>query len=83
MRIFRQEFSVEIMSEKPKINLLKEVLKEKGIKHNEFAERMGVSPNTITRICNNVQQPHLEFLRKMAIELNVEVCELIVPIESK
>lgn len=69
------------MSEKPKINRLKEVLKEKGVKHNEFAEQMGVSPNTITRICNNVQQPHLEFLRKMAIKLNVEVCELIVPIE--
>lgn len=68
------------MPEKPKINRLKEVLKEKGIKHNEFAKKMDVSPNTITRICNNVQQPHLEFLRKMAIELDVEICELIVPI---
>lgn len=51
-----------------------------GIKHNELAKQMGVSPNTITRMYNNVPQPHLEFLREMAIELNVEVCELIVPI---
>jgi putative transcriptional regulator len=67
------------MPEKHKINRLKVVLAEKDISHKDFAEKMKKAPNTITRICNNEQQPSLETLRKMAIALDVDIRELLVP----
>jgi putative transcriptional regulator len=66
------------MPEKHKINRLKVVLAEKDISHKDFAKKMKKAPNTITRICNNEQQPSLETLRKMAIALDVDIRELLV-----
>jgi putative transcriptional regulator len=71
------------MPEKEKINRLRVVLAEKEISHKEFSKMVGKTPNTITRICNNEQQPSLKVLRQMAIALNVDVGELIVPTKSK
>lgn len=70
------------MTEKTKINRLKIILTEKDISHKEFAQRLGKTPNTITRICNNEQQPSLRVLRKMAIVLDVELSDLLVPIKK-
>lgn len=67
------------MPEKYKINRLKVVLAEKDISHKDFAKRMKKAPNTITRICNNEQQPSLETLRSMAIALDIDIRELLVP----
>lgn len=67
------------MPEKHKINRLKVVLAEKDISHKDFAKRMKKAPNTITRICNNEQQPSLETLRSMAIALDIDIRELLVP----
>jgi putative transcriptional regulator len=66
------------MPEKHKINRLKVVLAEKDISHKDFAKKMKKAPNTITRICNNEQQPSLETLRAMAIALDVDIRDLLV-----
>ena len=65
--------------EKLKINRLKVVLAELEISHKELAERVGKTPNTITRICNNESQPTLKLLREIAIALNIDIRELLVP----
>jgi putative transcriptional regulator len=67
------------MAEKVKINRLKVVLAEKEISQKDFAKKMSVDPNTISRICNNEQQPPLKTLRKMALALDVDIRELLVP----
>ncbi len=67
------------MREKIKINRLKVVLTEKEISHKDFARTMKKAPNTITRICNNEQQPSLLVLRAMALALDVDISELLVP----
>jgi putative transcriptional regulator len=67
------------MAEKIKINRLKVVLTEKDISQKDFAKTMSVDPNTISRICNNEQQPPLKTLRKMALALNVDIRELLIP----
>jgi len=64
--------------EKVKINRLKVVLAELEVSHKELAERVGRTPNTITRICNNESQPTLKFLREIALELDVDIKDLLV-----
>ena len=71
------------MPEKVKINRLKTVLADKDISHKDFAKIVKKAPNTITRICNNEQQPSLKVLREMAIALDVDICELLVPTKNK
>lgn len=66
-----------------KINRLKSVLVDKDISQKEFAKKLSVSQNTISRICTNETQPSLKLLRKMAVILDVEICDLLVPIKSK
>ena len=71
------------MSEKLKINRLKVVLTDKEISHKDFARMVKKTPNTITRICNNEQQPSLFVLREMAIALDVDISELLIPTKSQ
>lgn len=68
----------ESNEEKVKINRLKVVLAELDISHKELAERVGKTPNTITRICNNESQPTLKFLREIALELDVDIKDLLI-----
>lgn len=67
---------------KLKINRLKVVLAELEMSHKELAEKVGKTPNTITRICNNESQPTLKLLRDIAITLNIDIRELLVPTKS-
>lgn len=71
------------MAERIKINRLKVVLTEKEISQKDFAKMVKKTPNTITRICNNETQPSLKFLRQMAITLDVDISELLIPTKSK
>ena len=71
------------MAEKIKINRLKLVLAEMDINHKDFAKMVKKAPNTITRICNNEQQPSLKVLRDMAIALDVDISELLVPTKPR
>ncbi len=66
-----------------KINRLKSVLVDKDMTQKELAEKLAVSKNTISRICRNETQPSLKLLRQIAILLDVELWELLVPIKPK
>ncbi|MCE3228239.1 MAG: family transcriptional regulator [Bacteroidetes bacterium] len=69
--------------EKLKINRIKVVLAEKEITHKDLAKKVKKTPNTITRICNNESQPTLKLLREIAIALNVDIRELLIPTKDK
>ena len=72
------------MEQKIKINRIKAVLAEKDMSHKELATRVGIAPNSVTRICNNEFQPTLKLLREMALALDVDIRELLIPTkESK
>ena len=67
------------MEKKIKINRLKVILAEKDMSQKSLAELVGKAPNTITRICNNESQPTLKFLLEIALALDVDIRELLVP----
>lgn len=59
-----------------KLNL-KEILKEKGITSKELAEKLGVSPVTISYIVTNKTTPSLDMVYRIAKELNVKLSTLL------
>jgi putative transcriptional regulator len=61
------------------MNRIKEVLEKKGIKQKWLAQQLGKSYNMVNAYAQNRQQPRLEILNKIAVILNVDVRELIVP----
>ena len=61
-----------------KMNRIKEVLEQKGIKQTWLAEQLGKSYNMVNSYVQNRQQPRLEVLNDIAKILNVDVVELIV-----
>lgn len=61
------------------MNRIKEVLKEKGIKQIWLAEKLGKSYNMVNGYVQNRQQPRLEVLNDIAEILNVDLRELIKP----
>jgi putative transcriptional regulator len=65
--------------EKIKINRIKVVLAEKELTQKKLAEKVGLLPNSITRICNNESQPSLLMLRSIAKALDVDIRELLLP----
>ena len=67
------------MDKKIKINRIKAVLAEKDISHKELALRVSIAPNSVTRICNNEFQPTLRLLREIALALDIDIRELLVP----
>lgn len=54
---------------------IKEIAKAKGIQQKEIAERIGVEPNTISRI-NNGESTTVERLQQIAEVLDVSVKDL-------
>lgn len=58
---------------------IKEVMKEKGIGRNDLAEKVGVSPTSITNITNEKNYPSFPLLVQIAGELDVDVRELLIP----
>jgi transcriptional regulator with XRE-family HTH domain len=66
-----------------KINRLKTVLTELGMTQKELAEKLGVTEHTISRICTNDTQPSLKRLRQIALLLEVDIRDLIVPTIAK
>jgi putative transcriptional regulator len=60
-----------------KMNRIKEVLEEKGIKQIWLAEKLGKSYNMVNGYVQNRRQPSLEDLYKIAEILDVEVEELL------
>jgi putative transcriptional regulator len=66
-------------SGKVRINRIKVILTEKDISQKKLAEMVDMAPNSITRICNNISQPTLSALRKIALALDVDIRDLLVP----
>ena len=64
------------------MNRIKEVLKEKGLKQIWLADKLGKSYNMVNGYMQNRQQPRLEVLNEIADILNVDVRELIKPINK-
>jgi putative transcriptional regulator len=60
-----------------KMNRIKEVLEEKGIKQTWLAEQLGKSYNMVNGYVQNRQQPRLEVLYEIANILNIDVKELL------
>lgn len=52
-------------------------MKREGINQKEFAERISISPSTVSRILKHGQSPTVETLDKMAAAMGQEVMELV------
>jgi len=61
-----------------KLNRIKAVLADCGVKGKELANQLGVSENTISSWCQNHTQPSLVDLHGIAINLEVSICELLI-----
>lgn len=61
-----------------RMNRIKDVLEQKGIKQKWLAEQLGKSYNMVNSYAQNRRQPSLEDLYKIAEILNVEVKELLI-----
>ena len=59
------------------MNLIKEILEEKGIKQIWLAEKLGKSYNMVNGYVQNRRQPSLELLNEIAKILEVGVKDLI------
>lgn len=66
-------------NEKIEINRIADVLYELKISQVELARRLGKRAQIINRYCKNTAQPSLSFLREIALALDVNAQELIVP----
>ena len=60
-----------------KMNRIKEVLKQKGIKQIWLADKLGKSYNMVNGYVQNRQQPRLEVLDQIAKILEVNLKDLI------
>jgi putative transcriptional regulator len=60
------------------MRVIKEVLKQKGIKQIWLADKLGKSYNMVNGYVQNRQQPRLEVLNDIAEILDIDVKELIV-----
>jgi putative transcriptional regulator len=60
------------------MSVIKEVLKQKGIKQIWLADKLGKSYNMVNGYVQNRQQPRLEVLNDIAEILDIDVKELIV-----
>ena len=61
------------------MNRIKDILQEKGIKQTWLADRLGKSFNTVNGYVQNRQQPRLQVLNEIALILDIDVRELIMP----
>ena len=66
-----------------KMNRIKEVLEEKGIKQIWLAEKLGKSYNMVNAYVQNRQQPRLETLMEIANILDIDVKDLIISNKEK
>ena len=61
-----------------KMNRIKEVLQDKGIKQTWLSIKLGKSFNIINDYCNNRRQPTIQVLYKIADILDVDVKDLLI-----
>lgn len=59
-------------------NRIKAVLAEKDMQHDEFAAKVGVTPQTVSSWLNNRTQPTIERFHEIAAILGVDVFSLLL-----
>ncbi|ASV77951.1 helix-turn-helix transcriptional regulator [Elizabethkingia anophelis] len=62
---------------------LKELLNEKGIQNKDLADKIGVTPTTISNITQGNNFPKPETLLKIAEALDIDIRELFVSTKKK
>ena len=65
-----------------KLNCIKEVLEEKNIQNKWISEQLGKSKCIVSKWCNNVSQPNLQTLEKIAQILDVDKRDLLTPTKN-
>jgi putative transcriptional regulator len=70
------------MTEKIRINRIKTVLVDKEVSQKDLAKMVKRTTTTINRICNNEAQPTLGLLREIALALDVDIRELLIPTKT-
>lgn len=70
------------MATNKNINRIKVVLAEKSLTNKWLAEKLGKDQATVSKWCTNNAQPSLEMLLKIASVLQVDVRELLRPMEG-
>ena len=66
-----------------KMNRIKEVLEEKGIKQKWLAEKLGKSYNMVNAYVQNRKQPRLEVLYDIAKILDVDAGDLLIKMTKR
>jgi putative transcriptional regulator len=61
------------------LNMLGEILKEKGIKNQFLADRLNITKASVSNYVNNVHQPSIRVLYQIATILNINVTDLLNP----
>lgn len=61
---------------------VKEICKERGLTLKLLAEKMKVSPETLTRAISDNANPTLNTLQKIAVALDLDIAELFVSSNS-
>ncbi len=64
-------------------NRIKAVLAEQQKTNMWLAEKLDMSPNTVSKWCTNHMQPTIETLFNIAAVLHVEARELLVSVHSQ
>jgi putative transcriptional regulator len=62
---------------------LPQILKERGIKQKDLAEKMGVHKQTVSRLAGGVRQIDLETLAKLCEALDLKIEDLLVYIPDE
>jgi putative transcriptional regulator len=65
-----------------RINRIKELLVIKSKSQKWLSQELGKSANSVTLMCNNKTQPHLNDLKIIADLLDVDIRELLVPTKN-
>lgn len=64
-----------------KINRIREILEEKGLKNKDLIIHFKIKKETVSRWINNKQQPTLNTLNDLAEFLQVDIRDLLYPSE--
>ena len=62
---------------KTKLNRVKEVIDQRGVKQNWLASQVDITNNAMSAICSNKSQPRLETMFKIAEVLQIYPCDLL------
>jgi len=63
-------------------NRIKVVLTERNITSRQLAKHLKKTETTVSRWCTNDTQPPIDVLYEIALFLNVEVCDLLMPVKK-